>query len=929
MPWVRPLPALAGALLAVSFGVQGAVVSTGEDGVRIEGGSLGNFTLSYPVLISEKPNQELKPVEKSVASPRATLKYGGGAEVGLAVADNGEIALSFKGLPAGVRKFKMEMLVDFNFAQGGKWRVDGKEQPFPAEKPAKPHLYQGQGKEFQIVNIENRCLSVTVPDYSYLQLQDNREWNWKTFAWFFVAPLQGDRSAARLRVVVGAAEGGAKTVVLVDEFGQDRQMDWPGKVKNLDELKADVEGEKAYYAGFKIRERDAFGGLPDSGAKLGLQKTGFFHVEQKGERWYLVDPEGNLFFHLGVCSFGAAEDYTYIKGRPQVYAWLPPFEGEFRAAYHREPFWSRDAFSFYLANLIRKYGGADAEALTERMIERVRAFGFNSGGAFSGIPKAPREKARSPYVSSLPINPWNEFKIESLPGVRETFDPFEEKNRDNLDKAMAKNVAPAADDPLLIGYFLCNEPAHEDLVRVIPTLKGNVAAKRRLVQMLQEKHQTVEAFNQAWGAQAASFEQLNDTGLAVKTQSAATDLKEYEGLFFEASHQLIRDTFRKYDRNHMLLGDRWQPQTANNEQLCRIVGKYCEIVSVNYYTYGVDAEYLKRVYRWSGGRPLFLSEFHWCCPKESGLPGGKEVSTQQERGLAYRNYVEQSGALGFVVGIEWFTLVDQARTGRFFERYNGENNNCGLFSVVDRPWKPMVEEMAKSNHAIYEVLLGERPPYKYDHPRFQDTGGGKKTVAAPRALGAIKMDGTANGWPGNPPETISGQRVVEGAAAEGVEAAFRLCWDEDCLYLLAHVTDPTPMRNEHKGDLLWSGDGLELFVGSEKPDQPGGLLFTDRQILLSAAKPENHCRWHVCRAAEQPQMAMEVVPGVDGKGYVVEAAIPWSVLGVKPEIGRELLFDLAVDDSINGTGRRCQLMWNGSARNSGDRTHWGRLRLSP
>ena len=42
---------------------------------------------------------------------------------------------------------------------------------------------------------------------------------------------------------------------------------------------------------------------------------------------------------------------------------------------------------------------------------------------------------------------------------------------------------------------------------------------------------------------------------------------------------------------------------------------------------------------------------------------------------------------------------------------------------------------------------------------------------------------------------------------------------------------------------------------------------------------------------------------------------------------RELLFDLAVDDSADGTARRCQLMWNGTARNSGDRTSWGRLRL--
>lgn len=720
----KVLSVLLATVVLVSSNVQSATVSTADDGVRIEGGSLGVFVLSYPVLIGDK-NQELKPVEKNVASPKATLKYANGAHVTLTIAGDGKLTLDFSNLPADTQKFKMDTVIGFDFSHGGKWIVDGKEQPFPEEKPAKPHLFQGNGKNVQIVSAENRNLSITVPEFSFMQLSDNREWNWKTFGWSVFVPVQGNAPSVQFQIVVGTADGGLKKIMLADEFGQDFKGEWPGKITKLEELKADVESEKAYYAGFKTQQRDKFGGLPGSGAKLGLQKTGFFHVEQKGERWHLVDPKGNQFFHMGLCSFGVSEDFTYVKGREPAYAWLPPYDGEFHAAWHPEPFWSHDAFSFYLANVIRKYGSADPGALASRMIERVRAFGFNSGGAFSNIPKAVREKAIFPYVSSLPIGPWGDFKIEMLPGVRETFDPFDEKNRANMDKAFAQKIAPVADDPLLIGYFLTNEPAHEDLPRVIPTLKSNVAAKRRLVQMLQEKYKTIEAFAQAWGltltgkGEGASFEQLNDMGLAVKTPAATADMKEYEAIFFEASHKLIRDTFKKYDQNHLLIGDRWQPQTANNEQLCRIVGKYCDVVSVNYYTYGVDLNYLKNIYQWSGKRPLFLSEFHWCSPKDSGLPGGKEVASQQERGLAYRNYVEQAAALGFVTGIEWFTLLDQARTGRFFERYTGENANTGIFNVVDRPWKPMVEEMAKTNHGIYEVLHGERPAFKYDNPRFR------------------------------------------------------------------------------------------------------------------------------------------------------------------------------------------------------------------
>lgn len=76
-------------------------------------------------------------------------------------------------------------------------------------------------------------------------------------------------------------------------------------------------------------------------------------------------------------------------------------------------------------------------------------------------------------------------------------------------------------------------------------------------------------------------------------------------------------------------------------------------------------ELLKKICEWTG-RPMTLSKFYWASPAESGLEGGCEVDSQKERGLTYRNYIEQSASLGLVVGIEWFTLIDQASTGRWF-----------------------------------------------------------------------------------------------------------------------------------------------------------------------------------------------------------------------------------------------------------------------
>jgi hypothetical protein len=893
-------------------------VSLADGGVAVNAGSFGEFTLSYPSL-RRHGDKESKFIEKSVKGNRATLKYEGGSSIELSVAGDA-VQLKFDKLPGDVEGIRMETYIDYNFSNGGKWKIDATEKEFPKEKPAKPFLYQGNAHALALTNFEGKTLTFTVPEHSWFQLQDNREWGWKIYCWWFSFPYNADHKTETLTFTSSLPKDG-KRVIVVDELGQDAQTDWPEKVHSVDELKADVEAEKAWYASLTPLPppADAFGGLQGSGAKLGLNKSGFFHVEKKSARWVLVDPDGNAFFHLGLCSFGSSEDYTYFKGRESIYAWIPPYESEFKGAFHREPYWSRDTFSYYAANVIRKYGKFDANELAARMIERVRKFGFNSGGAFSGIDKYVRESAHFPYVSFLPLG-----DLADVPGIRGTLDPFEPGNQTKIDANFA-GLKNADDDPLLIGYFLSNEPNHEDLARAVASLPGKHACKQRLIALLKEKYKTSAAFNAAWGANFATFEQAAESGLSIKTKEAAEDMTAYTGVFFDAYYKLIAETFHKYDSHHLLIGNRWQPQTANSEQFCAIAGKYMDVISVNYYTYGLDKEYLNRVYTWSGRKPIFLSEFYWAAPKESGLPGGgKEVATQQERGLAYRNYVEQSAALGYVVGIEWFTLLDQARTGRFFERYNGENGNTGVFSVTDRPWKAMVPEMMKTNFEIYKVAQGERAPYLFENARFADSGGSKK-VLIPRvpAGSTIKIDGRFEGWPGMPPELIPKQRVVEGSAGE-TEAAFRLCWDAKNLYIMVNVTDATPLKNSHAGADLWQGDGVELFIGGEKLDQAGGLQFNDRQILLSGAE-KKACFF--VNAAEQPSCEMIVVPAVDGKGYTLEAAIPWDTLKIKPEEGRELLFDLGVDDSESGNGRARQIMWNGTGKNSADRTKWGRAKL--
>ena len=689
-----------------------------DEGLAMDVGGMGQFTLQYPVLVGERWDQIHKPIEKRVAGTTAAVQYDGGAHIDVALNPaNGELLLTPSGLPADVKSIRMEMLIDFAYAGGGTWKIgDGTGTPFPAEKPAKPHLYQGNADLFTLADAQGVTLAIKIPPYSFQQLTDNREWNWKTFHWQFTTPCTAAIGPLAMKISSDCAT--AKVKPMVDRFGQTTRMDFPDKVKSEAELKADIPAEADYLASLHPPAGDTFGGLPGSREKFRLNQTGFFHVEKHDGRWLLVDPEGNAFFQLGVCAFGPSDDYTYFKGREQIYDWLPEHDGEFSTAFHPDAYWNPTTLSFHLVNTIRKYGQPYTAAdYTARMIERVRKWGFNSAGAFGAGDTGARRQAHFPAVAHLPLATWEGFP--DIPGAHGAFDPFSDKLRERCDQNFAKIIAPAANDPLIIGYFLNNEPLYEDIPRAVAALDSQHPCKRRLAQMLEEKYKTIGDFNTAWATTFDSFAAVAAHGLPVKTRAATNDMQLFTGLFLDAYFRVVTQTFHKYDQNHLLLGNRLQPGTINNEQLCRMSGKYLDVISFNYYTYGLDTHFLDRIRQWTGDRPMVLSEFYFSSPKDSGLPGGaKDVSSQRERGLAYRNYVEQAAALGYVIGIEWFTLVDQAVSGRWFDKFNGENANTGLIGVADRPWKVMLAEMMQSNYDIYKVLFGERPPFVFNDPRF-------------------------------------------------------------------------------------------------------------------------------------------------------------------------------------------------------------------
>jgi Carbohydrate family 9 binding domain-like len=886
-------------------------------GLGIDSGVAGDFDLKLPTLEGLKPTA---PVDTTLSADGTTLDltYAGGATGKIKLESDKSITITFSNIPEQVHNWKIETFIPIGFNGGGMYAIGGAQpQPFPQQKSAKPFLYQGNAQSISVIHPSK--IGFTLSGFAqgtFQQLQDNREWNWGIFNWFALVPLPAGNDNPSFQLKLEDA-GDAAPHALIDKYGQHITPDFPDKVKSDDDLKSDVQRDADYFAALNPPATDKYGGLPGSGEKYGLKKTGFFHVEKAGNAQVLVDPDGNAFFQLGMCEVIPCDDYTVVAGRESTYQWLPAANDSTFATAWRDN--TPGVMSFYLANLVRKYDQPfDLKTYTQRWIDHLKKWGFNSGGAwaFSGDGAiAAATESNYPYVTFVGSG-------AAALGVKEVWDPFTDDIDQKMDQEMSRAVAPQADNPLLIGYFLTNEPLLEDVPKAVPGMKGSkIAAKRRLVQMLKEEYPSIDAFNTAWDTKATGFDELNDTPLIVATKTASDDMQKYFELFLETRYSLIAKYFHKYDHNHLLIGDRWMPGTANSETLVRIASKYLDVISVNYYTYGIDKNFLDRIHKWSGDKPMLLSEFYFAA-RDQGMGGGTQVSSQSERGLAYRNYVEQAASTGYVVGIQWFLAHDQATTGRFFEGFNGESANTGLVNVADRPYKDFLAEVVKTNYDIYSVAFGQRQPFVYDDPRFTMKQGGTKLVQVPRMTKPVVLDGQRTEWPGVPPTRIGAEGLVQGRDAKDFEASYWLAYDDQNLYVFAEVIDSTPMQNDLKDESMWANDCLELFTGYDNLDQGGSLQFGDRQILIRGGKVNSSHSAMVFVNAPKSHYdgKSSVTPGPDGKSYTIEASIPWEALGFTPKGGQEILFDICVDD---GGGGRRQLAWNGTARDSKDRGAWG------
>ncbi len=443
--------------------------------------------------------------------------------------------------------------------------------------------------------------------------------------------------------------------VVVDEFGQWIPADWPGKAKNLDDLKKAWARENSSLKPGKF-DYDKYGGYRNTQAKA----TGFFRVEQVDGRWWFVDPDGHLFYSVGANGIGTGSG-TPVANRREIFAALPPAPavsggrgGGFGA-------------SFYTWNLQRRYGDNFTSAWGRLTFRRLDAWGFNTVAGFGGSPPAAISKdgARKPYTIML-----RGLSGPSIMGMPDVYAPDFEQRADQ----MAQRCAALKDDPFLLGYFVGNEPpwpTRESLLCDAILSEPDGPLKSRLAEFL-------------------------------KAGDTPERRRQFVYDAFDRYLAVINAAIRKYDPNHLNLGIRLGGEVPDEViKACRVF----DVCSINVYEFAIPQKTLDR-YATLTGRPLIGGEFHFGAP-ERGLGGGlRQVANQTERGVAYEYYVEQAAGHPNMIGTHWFQWIDQPSTGR----NDGENYNIGFVDVTDRPYDEMLGAVIRAHQRLYRIHAGKLRP---------------------------------------------------------------------------------------------------------------------------------------------------------------------------------------------------------------------------
>ena len=497
----------------------------------------------------------------------------------------------------------------------------------------------------------------------------------------------------------------------LDKYGQFRHKDWPDKVHSDADFavqRAKEEKDLAAHPGPKGWDR--WGGWADGPQ---LPKTGGFSTTKWNGKWWIVDPDGHLWWSHGPVRVLPSSAMTPLAtpagDRSGWFAELPKRDDPVFGIFYETrdellwPYYCKrgidKVYDFSAANIRRKYGEKWFETWADLAHRRLRSWSCNTIANSSD--KRICLMDRTPYTER--------FEIHARPiaghkgGWWEFCDPFDPSFRAEA-RRMTEVYKAEIDDPWCFGFFVDNEhhwgAAHSFGVSTLKS-PADQPCKAVFRDRLKTKYGTVAKLNAAWGMAYKDWDDFLQVTKEPKSfKGAKADLEAFSSEIAENYFRIIREELKRANPGKLYLGCRWAGGAP--AFTVKAAAKYCDVLSYNVYRKemsefklpeGIDA-------------PVMIGEFHFgALDRGPFCPGLILLRDQKHRAETYKEYVRTSLEHPQIVGVHWHQFSDQATSGRF----DGENMQVGWTDVCDTPYWDTVKAVREIGARIYEIRSGSAP----------------------------------------------------------------------------------------------------------------------------------------------------------------------------------------------------------------------------
>ena len=398
--------------------------------------------------------------------------------------------------------------------------------------------------------------------------------------------------------------------------------------------------------------------------------TGYFRVEKQGNRWWLIDPYGYRNISIAINS-------------------LRPGKSEKNNEELKKQFGEPKKWLKTTIDSLNKYGFYGSGSWSDD--ELIRELNKDSKSPFTYCPNLN-------FMSTYGKKHGGTYQLAGNTGYPNqcifVFDPEFEQFCDDH----AKELIQYSSDKNLFGYFSDNElPLGVDNLEGFLKLEnksdaGFIAATK----WLQEK--------------GISEDKIND-----KIR------EEFAGYVADKYYMIVSKAIKKYDPNHLYLGSRLHGNAKKTESIISAAGRYCDILSINYYGSWSPNPALIDTWDRAAKKPFIVTEFYTKA-MDSGLANttgaGFTVHTQQDKGYAYQHFCLNLLNSKSCVGWHYFKYQDNDPTAKNVDPSNTDsnkglvNNNFQYYTNFVK----FVKELNDNKYNLIKYLETESPKVKAKEP---------------------------------------------------------------------------------------------------------------------------------------------------------------------------------------------------------------------